>query len=149
MSSGSAKSSMDALKAKNLPPALATPQEPVVRMVQMTEEEWMRLSDTVQRLEALTIREQTERRMLEVQTRQYTERMQRAAQDQTESAKAAIRQIQNEAMEQVGRASAKAFDVIDKRIARDEMLWWLRLALTALPVILVLLLWVCLGFKLV
>ena len=149
MSSGSAKSSMDALKAKNLPLALATPQEPAVRMVQMTEEEWMRLSDTVQRLEALTIREQTERRMLEAQTRQYTESMQRAAQDQTEGAKAAIRQIQNEAMEQVGRASAKASDVIDKRIARDEMLWWLRLALTALPVILVLLLWVCLGFKLV
>lgn len=47
--------------------------------------------------------------------------------------------------EQVGKASEKAAEVIDRRIRRDETLWWLRLALTALPTILVLLLWARVG----
>ena len=47
--------------------------------------------------------------------------------------------------EQVGKASEKAAEVIDRRIIRDEAIWWIRLALTALPTILVLLLWARVG----
>lgn len=36
--------------------------------------------------------------------------------------------------------------MIDRRSCSDEFLWWLRLALTAIPVILVLLLWARVGW---
>ena len=96
MNSGSGQSYMDKLKARNIPPALQeameeTAPEPKVEqeipMVQISAEEWMRLSET-------------------------------------------IRKIANEATEQVGKASEKASEVIDRRIHRDEAIWFLRLALT-------------------
>ena len=56
-----------------------------------------------------------------------------------------IEKLTKEAMEQVGRASEKASRVINRQLFRDEAIWWLRLALTAIPTILVLLLWACVG----
>ena len=63
MNSGSGQSYMDKLKARNIPPALQeameeTAPEPRVEqeipMVQISAEEWMRLTETVHRMEALS-----------------------------------------------------------------------------------------------
>ena len=78
-------------------------------------------------------------------TSKYTEKMMRAAEEQKEATETALHKITREATEQVGKASEKAAEVIDRRIRRDEALWWLRLALTAVPMLLVLLLWARVG----
>jgi len=62
-----------------------------------------------------------------------------------EAQRATAEKAMQKAAERVGNASEKASEVIDRCILRDEFLWWLRLALTAIPVILVLLLWTRVG----
>ena len=76
---------------------------------------------------------------------EYKRTMMEAAQEQTEASKKAIEKLTKEAMEQVGRASDRASRVINRQMFRDEAIWWLRLALTAFPTILVLLLWARVG----
>ena len=132
MNSGSGQSYMDKLKARNIPPALqeameeTAPEQMVeqeIPMVQISAEEWMRLSETVRRMEALSAQLSA----------------------QKEATETALYKVTTEAAEQVGKASEKAAEVIDRRIIRDEAIWWIRLALTALPTILVLLLWARVG----
>ena len=154
MNSGSGQSYMDKLKARNIPPALqeameeTTPEPKVeqeIPMVQISAEEWMKLNEAVRRMEALSAELSAQKAVLSSEASKYTEKMMRAAEEQTEASAKVIRKIANEATEQVGKASEKAAEVIDRRIRRDEALWWLRLALTALPTILVLLLWARVG----
>jgi hypothetical protein len=76
---------------------------------------------------------------------EYKRTMMAAAQEQTETSKKAIEKLTKEAVEQVGRASDRASRVINRQLFRDEAIWWLRLALTAIPTILVLLLWARVG----
>ena len=141
---------MDKLKAKNIPPMIQeellegqTGQE--IPMVQISAEEWMKLTEAVRRMEALSAELSAQKAILSSEASRYTERMMKAAEAQNETAEKAIRKITKEATEQVGKASERASEVIDRRIRRDEALWWLRLALTALPTILVLLLWARVG----
>ena len=59
MNSGSGQSYMDKLKARNTPPALQeameeTVPEQEIPMVQISAEEWMRLTETLHRMEALS-----------------------------------------------------------------------------------------------
>ena len=154
MNSGSGQSYMDKLKAMNMPQAIQqamqeeqqeeqTEQE--IPMVQISAEEWMRLSETVRRMEALSAELSAQKAVLSSEASKYTEKMMRAAEEQKEATEKALRKVTTEAAEQVGKASEKASEVIDRRIRRDEALWWLRLALTAVPMLLVLLLWVRVG----
>ena len=150
MNSGSGQSYMDKLKARNIPPALQeameeTAPEQEIPMVQISAEEWMRLTETVHRMEALSAELSVQREALSSEASRYTERMMKAAEAQKEATEKALHKITREATEQVGKASARASEVIDRRIRRDEALWWLRLALTAVPMLLVLLLWVRVG----
>ena len=150
MNSGSGQSYMDKLKARNSPPALQeameeTTPEQEIPMVQISAEEWMRLTETVHRMEALSAELSAQREALSSEASRYTERMMKAAEAQKEATEKALHKITREATEQVGKASARASEVIDRRIRRDEALWWLRLALTAVPMLLVLLLWVRVG----
>ena len=150
MNSGSGQSYMDKLKARNIPPALQeameeTTPEQEIPMVQISAEEWMRLTETVHRMEALSAELSAQREALSSEASRYTERMMKAAEAQKEATEKALHKITREATEQVGKASARASEVIDRRIRRDEALWWLRLALTAVPMLLVLLLWVRVG----
>ena len=71
----------------------------------------------------------------------------KAAEAQKEATETALHKVTKEAAEQVGKASEKAAEVIDRRIIRDEAIWWIRLALTAVPMLLVLLLWVHVGLQ--
>lgn len=150
MNSGSGQSYMDKLKAKNTPLAiqeelLKEAREQTVPIVQISTEEWMKLNEAVRRMEALSAELSAQKAVLSNEVSWYTERMMKAAEAQKEATEAALLKVTKEADEQVGKASEKASEVIDRRIRRDEALWWLRLALTALPTILVLLLWARVG----
>ena len=156
MNSGSGQSYMDKLKARNIPPALqeameeTAPEQMVeqeIPMVQISAEEWMRLSETVRRMEALSAELSAQKTILSSEASRYTEKMMRAAEEQKEATEKALRKVTTEAAEQVGKASARTSEVIDRRIRRDEAIWWLRLALTAVPMLLVLLLWVHVGLQ--
>ena len=114
-------------------------------MVQISAEEWMRLTETVRRMEALSAELIAQKAVLSSEASKYTEKMMKAAEVQKEATEAALNKVTKEAAEQVGKASEKAAEVIDRRIRRDEALWWLRLALTAVPMLLVLLLWARVG----
>ena len=156
MNSGSGQSSMDKFKAMNMPLAIQqamqeeqqeeqTEQE--IPMVQISAEEWMKLNEAVRRMEALSAELSAQKAVLSSEASKYTEKMMRAAEEQKEAAEKALRKVTTEAAEQVGKASERASEVIDRRIRRDEALWWLRLALTAVPMLLVLLLWVHVGLQ--
>ena len=147
MSLGSEQNYMDKLKAKNTAPALRQQQEaPPVPMVQISAEDWEKLQALLKEMRLTSGQMASQDRGYLSAALEYKRTMMAAAQEQTEASKKAIEKLTKEAMEQVGRASEKASEVIDRRIIRDEALWWLRLALTALPTILVLLLWACVGF---
>ena len=156
MNSGSGQSYMDKLKARNIPPALqeameeTTPEPKVeqeIPMVQISAEEWMKLNEAVRRMEALSAELSAQKAVLSSEASKYTEKMMKAAEAQKEATETALHKVTKEATEQVGKASARASEVIDRRIRRDEALWWLRLALTAVPMLLVLLLWVHVGLQ--
>ena len=141
---------MDKLKAKNIPPMiqeelLEEQTEQEIPMVQISAEEWMKLTEAVRRMEALSAELSAQKAILSSEASRYTERMMKAAEAQKEATETALRKVTKEATEQVGKASEKAAEVIDRRIRRDEALWWLRLALTAVPMLLVLLLWARVG----
>ena len=150
MNSESGQSYMDKLKAKNIPPMiqeelLEEQTEQEIPMVQISAEEWMKLNEAVRRMEALSAELSAQKAVLSSEASRYTERMMQAAEAQKEATETALHKITREATEQVGKASEKAAEVIDRRIIRDEAIWWIRLALTALPTILVLLLWARVG----
>ena len=156
MNSGSGQSYMDKLKARNIPAALqeameeTAPEQMVeqeIPMVQISAEEWMKLNEAVRRMEALSAELSAQKAVLSSEASRYTERMMKAAEAQKEATEKALRKVTTEAAEQVGKASEKASEVIDRRIRRDEAIWWLRLALTAVPMLLVLLLWVHVGLQ--
>ena len=147
---------MDKLKARNIPPALqeameeTAPEQMVeqeIPMVQISAEEWMKLNEAVRRMEDLSAELSAQKAVLSSEASRYTERIMKAAEAQKEATEKALRKVTTEAAEQVGRASARASEVIDRRIRRDEAIWWLRLALTAVPMLLVLLLWVHVGLQ--
>ena len=156
MNSGSGQSYMDKLKARNIPPALQeameeTAPEPKVEqeipMVKISAEEWMKLNEAVRRMEALSAELSVQRAVLSSEASRYTERMMKAAEAQKEATEKALHKITREATEQVGKASERAAEVIDRRIRRDEAIWFLRLATTFIPPILILLLWVYVGLR--
>ena len=90
-------------------------------------------------MEALSAELSAQKAILSSEANRYTEKMMKAAEAQKEATEAALHKVTKEATEQVGKASERASEVIDRRIIRDEAIWWIRLALTALPTILVLL----------
>ena len=116
------------------------------KTVQMTEDEWNRLSGLIQKLEQLTRAEATERKQLTAAGEKYLTAIQKAVEEQTNSAKRAMEQITELAEEQVGKASERASRVIENHSMRDEFLWWLRLLFMALPTVLVLALSVYMGW---
>ena len=143
---------MDKLKARNIPPALQeameeTVPEQEIPMVQISAEEWMRLTETLHRMEALSADLTAQKADLKTSAESYATVMKKAAEAQKEATEKALNKITREATEQVGKASERASEVIDRRIRRDEAIWWLRLALTAVPMLLVLLLWVHVGLQ--
>ena len=152
MNSESGQSYMDKLKAKNIPPMiqeelLEEQTEQEIPTVQISVEEWKRLTEAVRRMEALSAELSAQKAVLSSEVSKYTEKMMKAAEAQKEATEAALHKVTKEATERVGKASERASEVIDRRIRRDEAIWFLRLALTFIPPILILLLWVYVGFR--
>ena len=147
MNSESGKSYMDKLKAKNIPPQIQAEMlaDKEIPTVQISAAEWEKLIASVNRLEELSAELTAQRTAFSAEAGKYAEQISKAIQAQNEATAAAIRNISDEACEQVGKASEKASRAIGRRMLRDEALWWLRLALTAIPTILVLLLWAHVG----
>ena len=149
MNSESGKSYMDKLKARNIPPEIQAEMqmEEEIPTVQISVAEWDELIASVNRLEELSVELKAQKAAFAAEAGKYAEQIAKAIQAQNEATAAAIRKISEEASEQVGKASEKAAEVIDRRIIRDEAIWWIRLALTAVPMLLVLLLWVHVGLQ--
>ena len=146
MSLGSEQNYMDKLKAKNTPAALRQQQEtPPVPMVQISAEDWEKLQALLKEMRLTSGQMASQDRGYLSAALEYKRTMMSAAQEQTEASKQAIEKLTKEAMEQVGKASEKASRIIWRQTVRDEAIWWLRLALTAIPTILVLLLWAHVG----
>ena len=146
MSLGSEQNYMDKLKAKNMPAALRQQQETLpVPMVQISAEYWEKLQALLKEMRLTSGQMASQDRGYLSTAMEYKRTMLMAAQEQTEASKKAIEKLTKEAMEQVGRASEKSSRVINRQLFRDEAIWWLRLALTAIPTILVLLLWARVG----
>ncbi len=114
--------------------------------VSIPEADWTRLQQTIKQLESLAVLESTERRMISVDVEKYLSAMKKAALEQSEAAKEAIRKLTETSERLVGNASEKASRAIERRAIRDEFLWWLRLLLMALPAILILALSVYMGW---
>ena len=143
---------MDKLKARNIPPTLQeamqeTAPEQEIPMVQISAEEWMRLTETLHRMEVLSAELTAQKADLKTSAESYATVMKKAAEAQKEATEKALDKITRETTEQVGKASARASEVIDRRIRRDEAIWFLRLAITFIPPILILLLWVYVGLR--
>ena len=147
---------MDKLKARNIPPALqeamkeTAPEHKVeqeIPMVQISAEEWNRLCETIQQMQGLSRDLTAQKADLKASAESYATVMKKAAEAQKEATEAALHKVTKEATEQVGKASEKASRVIDRRIRRDEAIWFLRLAITFIPPILILLLWVYVGLR--
>ena len=152
MNSGSGQSYMDKLKARNIPPALQeamkeTAPEQEIPMVQISAKEWMRLTEALHRMEALSADLTAQKADLKTSAESYATVMKKAAEAQKEATETALHKVTKEATEQVGKASARASEVIDRRTRRDEAIWFLRLAITFIPPILILLLWVYVGLR--
>ena len=146
MSLESEQNYMDKLKAKNTPAALRQQQEiPQVPMVQISAEDWEKLQALLKEMRLTSGQMASQDRGYLSVALEYKRTMMAAAQEQTEASKQAIEKLTKEAMEQVGKASEKASRIIWRQTVRDEAIWWLRLALTAIPTILVLLLWAHVG----
>lgn len=114
--------------------------------VSITEADWTRLQQTIKRLETLTLTEKTEQKALTEAGEKYLSAMKKAALEQSEAAKEAIRKLTETSERLVGNASEKASRAIERRTIRDEFLWGLRLALMALPTLLILALSVYMGW---
>ena len=146
MSLGSEPNYMDKLKAKNTPAALRQQQETTqVPMVQISAEDWEKLQALLKEMRLTSGQMASQDRSYLSAALEYKRTMISAAQEQTVASKQAIEKLTKEAMEQVGKASEKASRIIWRQTVRDEAIWWLRLALTAIPTILVLLLWARVG----
>ena len=102
MNSGSGQSYMDKLKAMNMPQAIQEElrkeaQEQTVPMVQISAEEWVRLTETVRRMEALSAELSAQKAVLSSEASKYTEKMMKAAEAQKEAMEKALHKITREA----------------------------------------------------
>ncbi len=120
--------------------------EPQAPTVQISEADWIRLSETLRMVEETAEREKAARAAMVAAGEEYLAAMKKAATEQTEAAKEAIREIAEQAGQQVGNASAKCSRAIERRTIREEFLWWFRLLCMALPTVLILLLAAYMGW---
>lgn len=148
MNSESGKNYLERLKEKNAPPA-PTEVPPQVKMVQISEADWERLMILLQNLERLEDSEwQAEQSIQALQkaTEESAAKLTSTIHELSQTAQKDISRMIARSEEQVGRASERVSDFIWRRAQWESALWWLKLILFALPLILFLLSWVRWGF---
>ena len=125
MSSESGKARLDALKAMNAP-------KKETETVTIPKEDWDMIVTTLTRMEMI------EAEMRET-TKACTDEMVRNVSEHTEWATESLKRITESTERQVGNLRDQAVTAIRNRINREEKMWWVKLVLLALPLIIVLL----------
>ena len=149
MNSESGKSYLERLKEKNTPPMPQEAPPPQVKMAQISEADFERLMILLENLERLEDSEwqaeqsiQALQKSMDESAKELTHTMHELSQTTEKQISRAIARSE----EQVGKTSERVSDFIWRRAQREDALWWLKLILFALPLILFLLSWVRWGF---
>ena len=125
MSSESSKARLNALKAMNAP-------RENTNTVTIPKEDWDMIVKTLLRMEMI------EAEMREV-TKACTAEMVRKVSEHTEWTTKTLKRISETTDRQIENLREEATTAIKDRMDRDEKMWWVKLVLLALPLIIVLL----------
>lgn len=123
-----------------------TPPPEPMPMVQMTVEDWERLSVMIRRLENLIDGQAATEGLMTETAEKYLSAMKKTAEETNSSVKKTLEKLDRMYTEQVGKAHEMLSERTARRAIREDALWWLRLLGMALPTILVLVLSVCYGW---
>lgn len=121
------------------------PLEPTP-MVQMTLEDWERLSVMIRRLENLIDGQALTEELMTETAEKYLSAMKKTAEETNASVKKTLEKMDRMYTQQVGKASEMLSERIERRAIRDDVLWWVRFLAFSLPTLLVLALSVCYGW---
>ena len=121
------------------------PPEPTP-MVQMTLEDWERLSVMIRRLENLIDGQALTEELMTETAEKYLSAMKKTAEEANASVKKTLEKMDRMYTRQVGKASEMLSERIERRAIRDDVLWWVRFLAFSLPTRLVLALSVCYGW---
>ena len=123
-----------------------TPPPEPMPMVQMTLEDWERLSVMIRRLENLIDGQALTEEMMTETAEKYLSAMKKTAEETNSSVKKTLEKMDRMYTQQVGKASEMLSEKIERRAIRDDFLWWVRFLAFSLPTLLVLALSVCYGW---
>ena len=121
------------------------PPEPTP-MVQMTLEDWERLSTMIRRLENLIDGQATTEGLMTETAEKYLSAMKKTAEEANASVKKTLEKLDRMYTEQVGKAHEMLSERTARRAIREDVLWWVRFLAFSLPTLLVLALSVCYGW---
>lgn len=136
--------SFDALMKLN-EPQQTMPIEPTP-MVQMTLEDWERLSVMIRRLENLIDGQALTEALMTETAEKYLSAMKKTAEETNASVKKTLEKLDQMYTQQVGKANEMLSEKIARRAIREDVLWWVRFLAFSLPTLLVLALSVCYGW---
>ena len=122
------------------------PQPEPTPMVQMTLEDWERLSVMIRRLENLIDGQALTEELMTETAEKYLSAMKKTAEETNASVKKTLEKMDRIYTQQVGKASEMLSERIERRAIRDDVLWWVRFLAFSLPTLLVLALSVCYGW---
>ena len=106
---------------------IAEMNRPIVKTVRISEDEWEEIIYTLEQMQTLTDGICREKKAMES-----------AAKELRETAKSSLSRLTETYDRLVGKASEKAVSRIERQRIMDDLLWGLRLALMAIPMVLVL-----------
>ena len=121
------------------------PPEPTP-MVQMTLEDWERLSTMIRRLENLIDGQAATEGLMTETAEKYLLAMKKTAEEANASVKKTLEKLDRMYTEQVGKAHEMLSERTARRAIREDVLWWVRFLAFSLPTLLVLALSVCYGW---
>lgn len=121
------------------------PPEPTP-MVQMTLEDWERLSTMIRRLENLIDGQALTEELMTETAEKYLSAMKKTAEEANASVKKTLEKLDRMYTEQVGKAHEMLSERTARRAIREDVLWWVRFLAFSLPTLLVLALSVCYGW---
>ena len=122
------------------------PQPEPTPMVQMTLEDWERLSVMIRRLENLIDGQALTEELMTETAEKYLSAMKKTAEETNSSVKKTLEKMDRMYTQQVGKANEMLSKRIERRAIREDVLWWVRFLAFSLPTLLVLALSVCYGW---
>ena len=120
-----------------------TPPPDSMPMVQMTLEDWERLSVMIRRLENLIDGQALTEELMTETAEKYLSAMKKTAEETNASVKKTLEKLDRMYTQQVGKAHEMLSERTARRAIREDVLWWVRFLAFSLPTLLVLALSVC------